>query len=433
MPDPKTLVLGGGMTGLAAGMASGYPVLEAAASPGGICSSYHVRPSTTERLRHVPDDGGAYRFEIGGGHWIFGGDPAIVRFLRSLGEMRSYDRVSSVFFPETGLFVPYPLQNHLSHLDRRLAVKALAEMALPQGPCRTMEEWLRGSFGESLCDLFFFPFHELYTAGLHRTIAPQDPYKSPVSLGIAIRGAFEKAPPVGYNVSYLYPVQGLDSVARAMAARCEMRYSRKVTAIDLQKRAVICEDGTTARYERLISTLPLVTMVGLCGLEIDEPADPYTSVLVLNVGATRGARCPDDHWIYVPRSRSGFHRVGFYSNVDRSFLPKSARAAGDRVSLYIERAWRGGRRPSPADTETYARSTVEELRDWDFIGEADVVDPTYIDVAYTWSWPGSRYRVKALQALEEREIYQVGRYGRWVFQGIADSIRDGFFAGQALR
>ena len=64
---------------------------------------------------------------------------------------------------------------------------------------------------------------------------------------------------------------------------------------------------------------------------------------------------------------------------------------------------------------------------------ADVVDPTYIDVAYTWSWPGSRYRVKALQALEEREIHQVGRYGRWVFQGIADSIRDGFFVGQALR
>jgi hypothetical protein len=34
------LILGAGMTGLAAGMASGLPVLEAAAHPGGICCSY---------------------------------------------------------------------------------------------------------------------------------------------------------------------------------------------------------------------------------------------------------------------------------------------------------------------------------------------------------------------------------------------------------
>jgi hypothetical protein len=27
----------------------------------------------------------------------------------------------------------------------------------------------------------------------------------------------------------------------------------------------------------------------------------------------------------------------------------------------------------------------------------------------------------------------VGRYGRWIFQGIADSLRDGLFVGAALR
>jgi hypothetical protein len=35
----RTFILGAGMTGLAAGMASGLPVLEAAAHPGGICCS----------------------------------------------------------------------------------------------------------------------------------------------------------------------------------------------------------------------------------------------------------------------------------------------------------------------------------------------------------------------------------------------------------
>jgi hypothetical protein len=36
----RTFILGAGMTGLAAGTASGLPVLEAAVYPGGICCSY---------------------------------------------------------------------------------------------------------------------------------------------------------------------------------------------------------------------------------------------------------------------------------------------------------------------------------------------------------------------------------------------------------
>lgn len=432
MPDGSTLILGGGMTGLAAGIASGFPVLEATEEPGGICSSYHVRPGTTKRLPRAPDDGRAYRFEIGGGHWIFGGDPAVLRFIRSLAEVRTYERASSVYFPESRAYVPYPLQNHLGHLERPLAMKALAEMAAPQRPCRTMEEWLVNSFGETLCERFFFPFHDLYTAGLYTDISPQDPYKSPSGFAAAIKGAFEKAPPVGYNVTYVYPIEGLNSLAQRMADRGEVRFGKKVTRIDLKRRTVACEDGSETRFERLISTLPLNVMIELCGMTLDERPDPYTSVLVLNLGGSRGARCPDDHWIYVPRSRSGFHRVGFYSNVDRSFLPEPSRASGDRVSLYIERAY-AHRRPPADEVEAYARSTVEELQEWGFIKDAEVVDPTWIEVAYTWSWPGSRWRAKGLQALADQEIYQVGRYGRWVFQGIADSIRDGFYVGQALR
>jgi hypothetical protein len=37
---------------------------------------------------------------------------------------------------------------------------------------------------------------------------------------------------------------------------------------------------------------------------------------VLNIGGVRGAKCPLDHWLYLPASRAGFHRVGFCSNVD---------------------------------------------------------------------------------------------------------------------
>jgi protoporphyrinogen oxidase len=174
-------------------------------------------------------------------------------------------------------------------------------------------------------------------------------------------------------------------------------------------------------------------MIEMTGLKLLEEADPYTSVLVLNIGAVRGTKCPLDHWVYLPASQAGFHRVGFYSNVDVSFLPSSARASHHRVSLYVERAYKGGQKPAPQEIREYSQATVKELQEWGFMGEAEVVDPTWIDVAYTWSWPGSQWRAAALKALEENDIQMVGRYARWVFQGIADSLRDGLYVGAANR
>ncbi len=421
------------MTGLAAGMASRLPVLEAAAHPGGICCSYYMAPGDGLPLAQRPADDDAYRFENGGGHWLFGGDPTILDFIDRLTPVARYARRSSVFFPNTRQYVPYPLQNHLRCLERPLALAALDEMARPGEPGSTMADWLAKNFGASLNRLFFAPFHELYTAGLYGEIAPQDAYKSPVDLSLVLRGAFDDTPAVGYNTFFVYPQGGLDLLARRMAARCRVEFERRVAQIDLDDRAIIFADGSARRFQTLLSTLPLNRVMEMAGLSTEARPDPFTSVLVLNIGATKGAACPDDHWLYIPHSEAGFHRVGFYSNVDPSFLPAAAGRAGDRISIYVERSFSGGARPPDAAIEEYSGKTVEELREWGFIGRAEVVHPTWIDVAYTWSWPGSSWKAEALRLLQDRGIYQVGRYGRWLFQGIADSIRDGFVAGSSFR
>jgi len=294
MNQARTLILGGGITGLSAGLASGLPVYEAVNTPGGICSSYYVRPGNTKQLHTVPKDGEAYRFEIGGGHWIFGGDPTILRFIQSLTPVKTYYRRSSVFFPGQKLYVPYPLQNHLSHLDRKTALAALTEMITPSGNVpRTMAEWIRQSFGTTLTDLFFGPFHRLYTAGMWEKIAPQDAYKSPVNPKLALRGALDEVPPVGYNVSFVYPEDGLNTLAQKMATHCDIHYGYRVAHIDIRHKKVVFANGDERHYNALLSTLPLNKMMEIAGLEVDYKPDPYTSVLVLNIGAVRGPQCPD--------------------------------------------------------------------------------------------------------------------------------------------
>ncbi len=414
-------ILGGGVTGLSAGIASGLPILEATERPGGICTSYYLRARDAKRLSEPPASDDAYRFENGGGHWIFGADAGVLRFIQNLRPVLKIERRASVFFPDCSLFVPFPLQANIDRLGPGLKSRMKRETTFI-GEIRTMREWLEASFGEALCEKFFFPFHEQYTVGLYRRVAPQDPFKSP-------RDALNK----GYNAEFLYPEGGLGSLVNAMSRLCDIRYCKQVVGIDLKGREIQIADGTILPYRLLLSTLPLNRMIELCGISLENVPDPWTSVLVLNIAAVRGERCPDDHWIYLPTTRSGFHRIGLYSNVDQSFLPKAERGRKRVVSLYVERAFVGTGPPADSMVEEYSASVLVELREWGFIEDLLIMDPTWIDVAYTWSWPGSRWSEEAIKTLEGAGVFMVGRYARWRFQGIAESIRDGIVLGTAAR
>ena len=116
-----------------------------------------------------------------------------------------------------------------------------------------------------------------------------------------------------------------------MKERCEVDFNKRVVKISLKKNEVGFEDGSWIKYHSIVSALPLNKMVGMAEIEMGM-ADPYTSLLVVNIGTQRGGECPEDHWIYTPQNESGFHRVGFYSNVDSVFLPVSSRLTNNRVS-----------------------------------------------------------------------------------------------------
>jgi len=423
------VILGAGITGLTAGFVSGMSVYEAKEVPGGICLSYYLRLADTNRFYTAPSDSKAYRFEIGGGHWIFGADDKILKFINSLSLVKNYNRKSAVFFPDKGFYVPYPIQNHLYFLPEEIREKILKEILQNYdkniNTVSTMADWLELNFGETLCELFFFPFHEIYTAGLYKEIAPQDKFKTPLNKELIIKGAKEKTSEIGYNTSFLYPKEGLDCLIRTIEKKCKVYYNKKVVKIDIRNKEILFEDGSERKYEKLISTLPLNKVVQMTNIEIDEPLPPYTSVSVINIGAKKGKMCPEYHWIYIPKSNSKFYRVGFYSNVDNSFLPLTSRNTNDRVGIYVEKAYKGGYVPTEKEIEKLCEDVSKELQNWKFIEEIEVIDHTFVEIAYTWQYPTSPFVSKAINTLKKYDIYQTGRYGKWKFQGIAESIKDG--------
>src|SRR5262249_28804430 len=152
-------------------------------------------------------------------------------------------------------------------LPRDLRGAALAEIleSKPGDSPESMASWLRQQFGETLYRIFFDPFHERYTAGLHGEIAPPDRYKSPIHTAQVRRGAERENTDAGYNATFLYPAGGLDGVSRWIADRCDVRYGTGVTRIDTKARSLELSDGRVLPYESVVATAPLNRTVEMAG------------------------------------------------------------------------------------------------------------------------------------------------------------------------
>jgi len=361
----RGIILGGGVTGLSAGISTGFPVYEAQPFPGGICRSYNR---------------GGYHFNYGGGHWIFKAEKVGV-FLNEIDQMDKYLKDAGVYFNQ---IIKSPIQ----------------KASKPAEP-GTMRHWMHERFGDGLCRVFFDPFGTSYTAGLYRHILQDDPRKSP-----------DSDRKDSYNDTFYYPSHGLSYLINRMAVKCTVKYDKKATALDLKNKVVTFDDGEEGRFDRLISTIPLREVLRLAGIQCSMM--PFTSVLVLNIGATRGSNCPKESWLYIPKCRAGFFRAGFYSNIDATFAPPG------KVSIYVEKAYQ----THELFTNGYVQQAVQELKDWGWIKSVEVIEENWVEYAYTWMYKTTP-RKEYLKLLAKHDVKSIGRYGRWKFQGIAESILDG--------
>lgn len=366
-----SLILGSGFTGMAAGIKTEFPIYEATNKSGGICTTY------------VKD---GFQFSHGGPHFIFGSGPGL-DFIKNTVEVKNYNRIASVYYNHS---FPYPFQTS-------------AEKDNPSNP-GTLKHWLSNKFSRESCNLFFNPFNSKHTAGLYNEVIQSDEFKTP------------PAGSQGFVSTFGDPVGGLSYLVDKMAEKCKIRYNKRAVSIRPEEKTVLFQDGEEVRYDKLISTIPLNQLLWMCGKkDIDLP---YSSVLVLNIGAEPDSMTPKDHWTYVPFCRTNFHRLCFYSNVDKSKAPEG------KVGMAVEIAFPSEYDFEDLDIPFIIDQVVKELQDWRFIGKVITVDPTWVKTAYTWLRK-KEDRENALAWLKERDIISTGRYGKWAFQGMVQSIEDG--------
>ena len=319
----------------------------------------------------------------------------------------------------------------------------LAEAKAPaaaSGEPKNFEEFIYKVWGAGIAKHFAIPYNrkiwavpldEMETSWLGGRVPLPD-------LEEMIDGALSPKPkPMGPNARFGYPLRGgfqalMDGFLPHLKGR--VRLGTRVQAISPGKRSITLTDGTTLRYQSLLSTMPLPALIRAMGNEVPEAVRAaarglrHTSVRCVNLGIGR-ENLTEKHWIYYPED-SVFHRIFVQGNASPHCNP----AGGFGITCEITY---GPLKPLPCDGEDLIRLCIADairvglIRADDPVIVANQVDMPYAYVVYDHA---RVHNVAVIRDwLENHEIHLAGRYSEWEYYNSDHAFLAGRKAAEKIR
>jgi protoporphyrinogen oxidase len=416
----RTLIIGGGITGLATAAALGergdldYLVLETAAEIGGYCKT-------------VKKEGFVWDYS---GHFFHFKHPEIEAWLRArMAHQRILDVARRSLIDYRGHSIDFPFQKNIHQLPQADFIDCLYDLYFARAPKELLgndgeragegeeenfERMLYARFGRSIAEKFLIPYNEkLYACNLGSLDKDAMGRFFPHADLTDIIRNMKVADNASYNAKFTYPEGGAIEYVKALASAVKpdgIALEEPLLSIDLDARIA----RTTKRelkFERLVSSAPFNRLLEMARVPHDPSAYSWNKVLVFNLGFDRKGQ-KGVHWIYYPDREIVFYRVGFYDNIFDA----------DRLSLYVEI---GFPHDAVVDVPSMRERVLADLAKTGvtnghrLVAEHNVVmDPAYVHIT-------RRSLADHAQITKElllRGVYSVGRYGGWTYCSIEDNI-----------
>jgi protoporphyrinogen oxidase len=225
----------------------------------------------------------------------------------------------------------------------------------------------------------------------------------------------------GPNNRFKYPLHGgTGAIYRAFVPYIEPRLhlGTEARAVDLARKVVEFADGTSTRYDVLISTMPLDQLVSWSTGPTPEVREAATGLVhnssyIIGVGVARptpSSKC----WIYFPEDNTPFYRVTYLSNYSPHMTPDANHFI--LLSETTHSPWK------PEPPEGIVERVVDGMVATGLLEDADrarIVSTHRIDVPYEYPVP-TLGRDDALAVIQpfmmERDVYSRGRFGAWQYE-----------------
>jgi protoporphyrinogen oxidase len=424
----KPVIIGGGLAGLSAGhhLAECDPlVLEKEPAVGGLCRSFYQDGFTFDCTGHLIHLKSQYTKNL------------VARILPDA--FNSHERLAAIYSKST--VTPYPFQANTYGLPPEVIKECVigfveSMQVAPNGGPRNFHDWVLKTFGAGIADHFMLPYNEKFWKQDLRTITsdwvswsiPKPSLEEVVNgaLGLTNKG-------MGYNPRFIYPRRGgIDCLPQALARPVKrICLGEVVESIDPKKKVVRLAGGREEPYDVLITTLPLPRAFRMLRNTPDHLVQAAQglraiSVLNINLGIDR-PQISNQHWIYFPEDKFIFSRVGFPMNFSKAVAPEGT------SSMYIEITHRPEEK---LDADDMTARSIADLEKCGILQKGDrILTRHVIDIKFAYVVFDS-HRQTHLQTLidylESRDIYTAGRYGRWDYYSMEDSILSGKAAAERI-
>ncbi len=436
------IILGGGLTGLAAG---------SVLSNAGFGVAVYERDTVVGGLSRTIEKNG-FRFDLGG-HRFHTRDGKIDAFVRDLmgTELIDVPRSSKIYLRSK--YFDYPLRplNAVFGMGVPATARIIADYAwetarslVAKKDAVSLEDWVVANFGRTMFNIYFKEYSEkVWGIDCGRISAEWVAQRiKGLSLAKALKNAFFRFSGKDLATltdSFLYPSLGIGRLSDRMRDEIEKRNNDVFTGagvIGVNHAGGRVNSISVRQHGRVsgvpggefISSIPLTKLVTML-----NPAPPgavleaaarlkYRDLVVVAIMVDR-ERVTDQTWIYIPEQKIPFGRIHEPTNWSRAMAP-----AGKSLLVMEFFSFQGDAVWNEGDGKL-VDLTVEHLGRLGFITRREVLDGVVVRVpkAYPLFEVGYRKHADALHDYLRRfsNLHSAGRGGMFRYYNMDVAIRSG--------
>ena len=402
-----TAIIGSGIAGISAGYhlnkkGDSVVIYEKDNDWGGLCGNFTINGFRFDRFVH----------------FTFTDDPYIKGIFEKSSPLYDHPSVSSNYYK--GYWLKHPAQNNLAPLPTDEKVKIINDFVNRTQKnieyIKDYSEWLRVQYGNYFAENFPFKYTRKYWGLDAKDLETKwvgNRMHSP-DLTEVLKGAFETSEDNFYYTKYMrYPKKGgFRSILNDCRKGLDIRFNKEVVRIDTKNKTIYFKDETSAKYERLISSLPLpeiVDMLDGCPQDVKHAGHSLHNTCGYMVSL--GFRRPDvaKHlWFYIYDEDILASRVYSPSMKSTDNVPEGCSSLQAEIFFDCK--------ADIPDKETVLKNTIEKLVGMGLFTEDEIVVKDirfekYANVTFDKDIYKNRQIV--LDYLAKVGIESIGRFGKW--------------------